>query len=42
MSDESKLTEHDVDILRRLAEHKAEIAQDPVKLGRWIHARIFP
>jgi hypothetical protein len=30
----SKIPEHDVDILRRLAERKAQIAQDPVNLER--------
>ena len=34
MSDEPKLTHYDVDILRRLAERKAEIAQNPVNLER--------
>jgi len=34
MSDEPKLIQHDIDVLRRLAERKAEIAQDPVNLKR--------
>ena len=34
MSDEPKLQTHDTDIIRRLAERKIEIAQDPVNLER--------
>lgn len=34
MTDEFKPTEHDVNILRQLAERKAKIAQDPVNLER--------
>ena len=34
MTDELKLIQHDIDILRRLAERKVEIAQDPVNLER--------
>ena len=32
MSDEPKLIQHDIDLLRRLAERKAEIAQNPANL----------
>lgn len=34
MNEELKLNRHDIDILQRLAERKAEIAQDPVNLER--------
>ena len=34
MSDEPKLTQRDINVLRGLAERKAEIAQDPVNLER--------
>lgn len=39
MSDEPKLIQPDMDILRRLAERKTEIAQAPTNLDRTLEER---